>query len=405
MKKVSILTLLLGGALIFTACEADRDDNPTLNLTQTQQPISLNTPVFASGTYDLENTDTIQLACTAPAYGFPATVTYVIQVSLDENMNKPNNLATTYSYNKMSVPAKEVAIATTKQMMDKQGKKQDDFPVQTPIYLRIFAYIDGVKGSETYSNVIKLNQVKTKFALPDVEMPEALFVNGKFTGNDWEKAVPTTPVHSNTNTHWRICWVDESGILTSPTKSVANYADDYITTTYSCKTNGFSVDADGKITATTPGWYLMLVTGTVDNEKRTMQLAFDFSEPEVWLIGTSIVNPEVGIFGKDDPDEGIVSNCWDEGALRSEFAEYVKFSVPTEMNGVFVSPPLTSAVDGDGGTRAYVKVKNYEWWKSEMFVFNGKIVYRGAGGDQERVNGAVGKRVYFKFSDDTGKLK
>ena len=38
-------------------------------------------------------------------------------------------------------------------------------------------------------------------------------------------------------------------------------------------------------------------------------------------------------------------------------------------------------------------------------VFEKKIVYRGNGGDQERVDGAVGQRVYFKFSDDTGSLK
>lgn len=405
MKKLSILTSLLVGVFLVTACDADRDDNPVIDLTKEQTPITLNTPVFANGTYDLTNTDSIVFYCTVPNYGFPATVTYSIQLSLDEDMSKPTYLTTTYSNNKMTVAGKELAIATTKQMMDKQGKKQEDFPVETPVYLRIHAYLDGVQATETFSNIVKLNNVKTKFALPDVEMPEQLYVMGKFTDNDWEKAVPTTPVNGATNVHWRIAWIDSNGVLTSPVKGPANYADDYITISYNTKTAGFDVDADGKITTANEGWYLMIIESKSDNDKRTMDLTFSFSEPEVWLIGTSIVNPDAGIYGKDDAEKGIVANCWNESDLRNNFTQYVKFEKPTDMKGEFVSPELTSAVDGDGGTRAYVKVKNYEWWKSEFFVFNKEIVYRGNGGDQERVNGAVGQKVHLKFSDDTGELK
>ena len=405
MKKLSIIASLLMGALLFAACDADRDDNPVIDLSKSQAPITLNTPIFAGGTYDLENTDSIQLTCTAPSYGFPATVTYVVQLSLSEDMTKPNELTTTFSSNKMIVPAKELAIATTKQEMDKASLKQEDFPVETPVYIRIRAFIDGVAQSETFSNVVKLNKVKTRFALPDVKVPEQFYVNGNFTGNNWENAVPTNPVHSATDTHWRIAWIDGDGVYTSPTKGAANYADDYITTTYSCKTAGFSVDANGKVTAETPGWYLMIIDGVVDNDKRTMQLTFSFDVAEVWLIGTSIANPEVGIYAKDDAENGIIANCWNEKKLREEFTQYVKFETPTDMKGEFVSPALTSPVDGDGGTRAYVKVKAHDWWKTEFFVFNKKIVYRGAGADQERVKGAVGQKVHFNFSDDTGDLR
>ena len=387
---------MLVGALMLTSCQADRDDNPSIDLSRTQDAIHLNMPTFANATYDFDNTEQIELTCTAPNYGFPATVTYVIQVSLDENMTKPNDLTTTFSSNKMSVKAKELAIATTKQLMDKQGKKQVDFPLEVPIFIRIHAYIDGVEGSETFSNVVKLNKVKTKFALPDVAVPDAFYVNGKFTGNNWENAVPSAPVHSNTNTHWRICWIDENGIQTSPTKSAPNYADDYIDVSYKCSTAGFSVEDNGIIKAATPGWYILIIDGKVDSDKRTMDLTFSCQPAEVWLIGTSIVNQEAGI---------TADNCWTEKELRDNFTEYVKFETPTTMDGEFVSPKLTSPVDGDGGTRAYVKVRTYDWWKTEFFVFNKKIVYRGNGADQERVNGAVDQRVRFKFSDDSGDVK
>ncbi len=405
MKKLNIMASLLMGMLLFTACDADRDDNPKIDLTNGQDPITLNKPVFADGVYDLDNTDSIQFTCTAPNYGFPATVTYVVQLSMSEDMSKPNELPTIYSLNKMVVPGKELAIATTKQALDKLKMKQEDFPVEEPVYLRIRAYIDGVKGTETYSNIIKLNKVRSRFALPDVEMPNPMYVNGNFTGNNWENAVPSVPVHSSPNTHWRICWIDQDGIYTSPVKGAPNYADDYIDATFKCSTTGFSIDENGKITAEAPGWYTMIIDATVDSDKRTMLLSYSFEPAEIWLIGTSIVNPEAGILGKDDPETGMTANCWNESVLRDDFADYVKFETPTTMDGEFISPELTSPVDGDGGTRAYVKIKTNDWWKSEFFVFNKQIVYRGAGGDQERVNGNVGQRVYLKFSDDTGDLK
>ncbi len=403
MKKFSIMASLLLGALLFTACETDRDDNPVINLTQEQQPITLNSPTFANGIYDLANTEAMILTCSAPDYGFPATTTYVVQLSVDEDMSNPNELTTTYSTNKMSVPGKEVAIATTKQLMTKQNKKQTEFPMEVTVYLRIRAYINDVKGTETYSNIVKLNKVKTAFALPDVEVPNPFYVNGIYADNDWEKAMPTVPAYGNPNTQWRIVWIDNDGIKVSPSKKDADYAEDMITPYYTTVTAGFTVTPDGTIIANTPGWYLMIIDGTIDNDKRELSLSFRFDEATVWLIGTSIINAEA----KDangDPAPITSDNCWSE-TLRDTHAQYVKFSTPTEMKGEFVSPELTSPVDGDGGTRAYVKVKTMEWWKSEFFVFDKKIVYRGGGGDQERVNGNVGQKVYLNFLDDTGELK
>lgn len=403
MKKLSFITSLLIGTLLFTACDADRDDNPVIDLTKAQQPITLNSPAFANGTYDLANTESLELTCSAPTYGFPATTTYVIQVSLDEDMKEPSELTTTYSTNKINVSGREIAIATTKQLMNKQNKKQEDFPISTPIYLRVRAFISDVEGSETLSNIVKLNEVKTAFALPDVEVPNPFYVNGTYSDNNWENAMPTVPAYGNPSTQWRIVWIDDKGIDVSPVMGEANYDEDMITTTSTTTTAGFTVTPGGKIIASTPGWYLMIIDGVIDNDKRELSLTFRFDEATVWLIGTSIVNPAAkDVNGDDAPIT--TDNCWSE-TLRNTHTDYVKFTTPTEMNGEFVSPELTSAVDGDGGTRAYVKVKTMDWWKSEFFVFDKKIVYRGTGGDQERVNGNVGQKVYLNFTNDTGELK
>ena len=288
MKKLNIFAALLVGVICFSACEADRDSNPSIDLSHPQAPIHLNTPTFANSTYDFEISDSITLACTAPSFGFPTTVTYVVNLSLDADMSDPTKLTTTYYKNLMRVPAKELAIATTKQLMTKRQLKREDFPAQTPAYIQIHAYIDGVANSDSYSNIVALNEVKTKFALPDVVVPEHFYVNGKFTENNWEKSVPSTQVNSNTNVHWRVCWIDGDGIQTSPIKGAPNYADDWIDVTYSCQTPGFHVDpVTGVIKADNKGWYTMIIEGKVDNVKRTMSLKFSFEKAEVWLIEMS----------------------------------------------------------------------------------------------------------------------
>lgn len=403
MKKLSILFSLMVGAFFMVACETDRDDNPVIDLTKTQDPITLNIPTFANSTYDLANTDSVTLTCTAPNYGFPATVTYVVQLSIDSDMSNPSELTTTYYLNKMTVPGKEIAMATTKQMINKKGLKQEDFPVETSAYLRIRAYIAGTPATETLSNIVKLNKVKTSFALPDVEMPDSLCVIGTFNENNWEKAVKTIQVNNATQNHWRMVWIDKKGIRLSPIKGEPNFGDNMITPVHICTAPGFNVSIDGLVTAETPGWYIMLVEGIGNNEKRQLTLTYRFYEANVWLIGPGLND----ILGDD------IKDFWVEKTLRDNYTEYVKFTVPTTMDGKFVSPQLPGdAKSDDGGIRAYVKIK-WDWWQTEFMAYpkdrtssSCVIKYRGNGDEVKPfVGGSKGQRVYLNFRDDTGEIK
>ena len=405
MKKLSILFPILACAFFMVACEADRDDNPVIDLSQPQQPIKLNTPTFANSTYDLAYTDSITLTCTAPNYGFPATTTYVVQLSINDDMSNPSELTTTYHQNRMVVAGKEVAMATTKQMINKKGLKQEDFPVETTAYLRIRAYIAGTPETETFSNIVKLNKVKTKFALPDVEMPDSLFVIGTFNDNNWEKAVKTIQVNGSTQNHWRMLWIDNKGVRLSPVQDEPNFGDNMITPIHICTAAGFNVSVDGLVTAETPGWYIMLVEGTGNNEKRQLTLTYRFYEANVWLIGPALNS----VLGDD------IKDFWTEKTLRTNYTDYVKFTVPTTMDGMFVSPALPGdAKSDDGGLRAYVTIK-WDWWQTEFMAYtNDKdrtsskriIKYRGNGDEVKPfVDGRKGQRVYLNFRDDTGEIK
>lgn len=405
MKKLSIIFPLLVGAFLMVACETDRDDNPTIDLSKKQEAITLNIPTFANSTYDLANTDSVTLTCTAPNYGFPATTTYVVQLSIDEDMSNPSELTTTYYLNRMVVPGREIAMATTKQMINKKGLKQEDFPVETAAYLRIRAFIEGTPETETLSNIVKLNKIKTKFALPDVTMPDSMFVIGTFTDNDWKKSVKTIQVNNSTQNHWRMVWMDSKGVRLSPIQGEPNFSDNMITPIHVCNTTGFSVSSDGVVTAEKPGWYVMLIEGTGNNEKRQLTLTYRFYEATVWLIGPSLTNA----LGDD------IKDCWTEKGLRDNYTDYVKFTTPTTMDGVFVSPPLVGNVTGDdGGVRAYVSIK-WDWWQTEFMAYPNDqdrtsskriIKYRGNGDEVKPfVDGIQGQRVYLNFSNDTGEIK
>ena len=52
-----------------------------------------------------------------------------------------------------------------------------------------------------------------------------------------------------------------------------------------------------------------------------------------------------------------------------------------------------------------MKIPGFDWWKSEFMVFDGKIVYRGTGGDQDRVMGSAGEKLYLNFGNETGEIK
>jgi hypothetical protein len=292
-------------------------------------------------------------------------------------------------------------MATTKQMINKKSLKQEDFPVETSAYLRIRAYIAGTPATETTSNIVKLNKVRTNFALPDVEMPDSLLVIGTFNGNDWEKAVKTIQVHGATQNHWRMVWIDSKGIRMSPVKGEPNYADNMITPIHICTATGFKVSMDGLVTAENPGWYVMLVEGVGNNEKRTLTLTYRFYEANVWLIGPCIKS----VLGDDIKDE------WVEKTLRTNYTQYVKFTTPTTMDGKFVSPPLVDDVKSDNGVRAYVTIK-WDWWQTEFMAYakdrtasSYVIKYRGNGDEVKPYTpGSKGQRVYLNFCDDTGEI-
>lgn len=375
MKKVNILASLFAGLLMFSACEADRDSNPVY-----QEPTKfvLNTPAYVNTVYDLEHSTSLELTCSQPDYGFTAATYYAVQVSLTEDFSSFEELSTQYTTAKMNVDASELAVAATN-MKVAEGVLEEDFPMIAPLYIRLRAYINESMG-EIISNTISLTNVKLYFALPPIELPTKLYLIGDFCNWNWDNAPEMIPLHDGTTgTFWRMVYV--KGGLKFNTKTSWNGGEvGFVGCTTLDNFNAGISDAGGNIGIANEGWYLIVIRSKVNGRK--IDYTVEFNEPAVWLIGNAT---------------GAGDNAW------KELLEGWKFEVPATADGYFISPAF--AAGHAEGARAYVKVDGFDWWKSEFMVFDGKLEYRGVGGDQDRVPVEAGQRLYLNFTNDTGKIE
>lgn len=395
MKKIlKSALLLMMGLVMFASCEDDNDSNPIVT---TPTEFHLNTPALAGTNIDLSNSTALLLTCSQPNYGFPAATRYAVQVSLNADMTDFVELDQAFTTAAVSVdPATLASTLTTLEL--NAGKEEKDFPMDIKVYVRMRANMttetgDAVEGTEILSNVICLENVHLNYSLAPVSLPEHLYVTGSFCGWDWGKCFEFVPVYEHPEMYWRLVWIDDAGVKINTAKEWDGGQKGYDGITVAGDLAGnISTNGDGNICSATPQWYLMVVTATVKG--RDIVYNVEFNEPNVWLIGTCIDEGKVDENGKPiDP--------W------SELLDGTKFEVPTTMDGDFVSPTFKKdCPGGDGdGIRAYVKIPGNDWWHSEFMVFNGEIVYRGTGGDQERVAGNVGQKLYLNFSTGKGEVK
>lgn len=384
MKNIIKSALLVVMSLtLMTACSDDNDSNPTI---QSPTEFKLNTPALENTPIDLANSSKIILTCSQPNYGYTASVQYTVQVATTPDMSDAQEISETSSSAKVEVNASLLASTLTNIFVEK-GKTEADFPMDVKAYFRLKANIvtsngNVVEGTEILSNVVSLNKIHLLFSLPPVNLPSHLYVVGSFCDWDWAKSFDMVQVYGTDNTFWRLVYIDDSGIKLNSAAEWNGSEVGYAGITVSGDCAGDIIEKDGNIASKTPGWYLVIVTTSVVN--REIHYDVQFNKPTIWLIGPAA--------GSTD---------------YAEEAEGWSFTVPTTKDGDFVSPAFAGSVPGgDGdGVRMYVKIPGHDWWHSEFVVLSDKIAYRATGGDQARVAGSAGQKVYLNFSKGTGEIK
>lgn len=93
-----------------------------------------------------------------------------------------------------------------------------------------------------------------------------------------------------------------------------------------------------------------------------------------------------------------IGNCFGGWDAKMEAA---KFAVSEDGKS------LTMTVPADGDLRMYAEstAATSDWWTREFNVFEGKIEYRGNGGDQAAVPVTAGQVVTLNFADDTATIQ
>lgn len=380
MKKTYNIIVLLALLGLFWSCE--EDDQVVL-----QQPESfvLNTPKYVSGIYDLKNTETIEFTTSQPDYGFTAAAMYTVEVSLSEDFSEYVTLPGSYTNAKFAINAADLAL-TLVGMHD--VTEESDYPADPhTLYVRLSSKLNEKNAGKVNSNVITLPRVKGYFALDPVVMPEDMYIIGNVAGNwSWDGATVMIPVWGSPGKFWAMQYLGQTGdgdnaeIKFNTNKDWDGKEFGFEQTTINADGTadpGVS-DSGGNIGIGNPGWYIVVVTTTI--EGRDYKYAVDFYPPHVQLQGET------------------AGGNWDTSDVK------YRFTVPELSQGAdasFVSPPFTNT----GEVRASIKLPGHEWWHTEFMVFDGVFEARGAGDDQERVSGNAGQKLYINFTTNTGKIE
>lgn len=390
MKKIFNILLLTAFALpIFTACETDDESNPTL-----KEPTSfmLNVPAYATNNvYDMKTTETIELTCSQPDYGFPASTSYSVQVSLEPEFTETTEestanyieLATTYPTAKMEVTGTEINTA----MLDLWTAKNEgiDFPTDPiSIYIRLKAVITGGNRGKCLSNIIELPKVLGNSSTDKLEAPKTMFLVGSMIDTEWKVWKPMAMVSELNGQFFSLIYFDANSEFKFGTKENEYIGSDDSRLTLTDKaSSGVSGASNGNITVKTAGWYVVFIKATVKGNEYAFTITF--YPGDVYLFGATTG-------GKWD-----YSNEW-------------KFTAPDDKDGSFISP----AMKASGEVRMCCKT-DVDWWRTEFTLYKGEIFYRennsisdnwekNMGADYS-VQGAEGKTIHMNFTAGTGELK
>lgn len=180
MKHLNIIAYCLTGLFALTACESDRDDNPTI-----KQPTTFQLNISSSEVYDLEANSTIQWGCVAPDYGYSAPLTYSIQINKDDNWTEAEGdtpasyktLETTYTSTTFDVKTEELNRSL---ILLNEWYDEATFPSTAEVYVRVQSTLSTTDAYKYYSETMKVN-VKPYYTKVSTE-PAKLYIVGDHQG-------------------------------------------------------------------------------------------------------------------------------------------------------------------------------------------------------------------------------
>lgn len=231
--------------------------------------------------------------------------------------------------------------------------------------------VQAIKVEKAGKIKISLDLTNFRFTVKDNSAPSEIFMTGSAYawGGTWKQFVP---VNGTKGAFWGIFHFGENEeVKFAPQADWGNDFGFAATISQESITRAGLSDSGGNIKVGKAGWYLVYISVIGEDRK------VEFEAPTVYLTGDC-------------------SGGWDV------FDDARKFTVPADGTGEFASPAFVK----DGNVRMCVRPAAVaEWWRAEFNVIDGKIAYRGQGGDQQAVPGKTGQKVYLNFGSGAGRIQ
>lgn len=383
MKILKHITIALSSILAFTACDEDFDK---VSYDASKATASQLAPLPES--LILEEINAEKVAATfswsQSDFKYSAAVTYEIEVDAKGNDFKNaevlgaipiDNSKTTMTFDiKTSVLNAALNLVIENNQLDGSEPIEYEFRIVSKISTTV---------EPLYSNIV--NSTISVF-LPDIDIPGTMNIIGSPYDWNWDNANQLTVVNGFAGTdltpseNKAVFWMLQYCAKDAKLKFNYNKAWDgaefgYSAVTEQSKSFAGITDDGGNINVGNAGWYIVVVTTTRSANRTELVSKVDFFAPNVYLMGNT-----AGSWSIEDSH---------------------KFTVPADATSEFVSPAFVASDE----LRICVNIDGYDWWRTEFIILDGKIAYRGNGGDQARVTVTTGQKAYLNFSNNTGKIE
>ncbi|MCR5077762.1 MAG: SusF/SusE family outer membrane protein [Prevotella sp.] len=201
MKAILKSTLLLCASVaLFSACDKDLDNNPTL---QTPDTFVLNTPSYAAQTIDLKVAEGLNFTWSQPDYSFPVAAEYGMQFSTTNKWTKSVDqivdmetergdyatVGTPTGVCKAMVAAADLATAIEKIERYEEGKA----PATQDLYARVYSLVN---GDTIYSNAVKVSVAPYYVELSDAPVETWYLIGSCIGDGSWgnDQVIPLLPL-------------------------------------------------------------------------------------------------------------------------------------------------------------------------------------------------------------------
>ncbi len=371
-----------------TSCKDDNGSNPTIWIPAS---FELNEPEFAANNvYDLPSATTLNLTTSQPNYGgWPAAVTYAVQISLDGKDDSWNELKTTYTSTKIGISTAELNAA----VLDMYRKAHEDADPEgvMPLYFRLRAFLadTGEHYGEVFSNTIFVN-VLSYDTPSDVTLPTAIYVCGQSIAEPWSTWKPLAPVFDRDGRFYTMIYNDADGFKWGY-KPNDWFGYDLINE-WDNQVDDLEITAasDGNIVFSKAGWYVLEFITKVVGDKVNVKVVV--SEGKACVIG----------------------NCVDFGSWTGE-----EMTAPTPAGkGEFTFSNWNLGSNEPFELRAYIVCPAEgasDWWRTEFTVVDGQIVWRDKEHNcdanwrddvgEEYSIAVAGKTLKVNFDNNTGSVE